>query len=197
MPKMSPERRDALRRQRGFVELAPRKPPGAEVPLPPAPRDGGHEIRRRRGFPELATDRPAAADVNLRAFDRTGVTLTYRVRGSSITIPSSTAFTTIAEKGIPKGFEGFLLAIGHDADAAAFAAITWRITVNKIAVPGFGGQAGIQWGTINSPGDVFARIGNGGIVRLEASQSSGASVTASALLVGYSWPVNNPATPVN
>lgn len=154
------------------------------------------ELIRRFGFPGMQQPAAAGADVDLRAFDRTGVTVTYRVRAESISIPSAAGFTVIAEKTLPRGWEGFLLAIGHDANAAGFDEITWRITVDKISVPGFGGQSGLQWGTINSPGEVFARIGNGKRVALEAGQTSGAAITASALLVGYSWPVNNPATPV-
>lgn len=139
----------------------------------------------------------AQSRIALGAFDRSEVTVAYRVKAESVVIPSSTEFTTIVLKEIPKGFKGFLLELGHDADAAAFAVIRWRITVDGIPVPGFGGQIGEQWGTISSPGTVFARIGNGKIVALQGQQASGVSRAASAILVGYHWPINNPATPVS
>lgn len=153
-------------------------------------------LARAFGFPALAPDETASANVALRAFNRAGVTVTYRIRRSSIIIPSGLTHTVIASKTVPKGWEGFLLAIGHDANAAVFDDINWRITVDRIPQPGFGGQNGIQWGTINTPGEVFALIGNGSTVALEAQQATGAGIALSALLIGYSWPVNNPATPV-
>ncbi len=137
--------------------------------------------------------RSGAARVALVQLRRAGAIDIFRVHGEDTSIADGGAWVSVASFGIPPGHVGVLTAVGHETSHLGWNNIAWRIVLGDDATAagqpqrGFTSQTGLSWGRTNKPGEVFIDIGNGKTVALQGSQSSGAAILASALLVGYYW----------
>lgn len=138
-------------------------------------------------------DLPFGAEVAIRQGRRYPVMRVFR-KTTEVTVDAGlTLKKTIVEQRMPRGHHGFLTAVGQETTGAGWANLLWRIVVDNAPVPGFGRQTGIQWGFIDKPGEVFAWIPNGSIVKLVVDNPAGAPAALTrGALVGYWWPEDEP-----
>ena len=103
-------------------------------------------------------------------------------------IPSGATLTTsVVEFDVTSGLVGVLRAIGMETTAAGWAAITWQIQVGGRPARNYGAQIRRRWGFLHGPGDVYVPAFKNQVIRLVATQASGAAILASGRLLGSTW----------